>query len=272
MAEILALGAAKAAGAAGAGAALVKLGNDLESVARSSYSNADDGQDLREQLRSAHHGVDIGHREATTIWRSPLSLFDDKSVDADVPLWAVRSVLEAQALVEEAAELGDLTDVYEAQIVTAENERRLFLHAPVCKLINRLDDLRLRLNTHLPCLAAARKAFDAPTEAVRESPLGPPMEAALEPKSTDDIVVTVDLPLAILETKSDLIMAVRSSIHSIGNSVTSMNSKAAHSLNSMNQTAWQSLQQVAQTTSGAERKEEENDAPVELSSYALQYL
>lgn len=263
MAEVLALGAAKVAGAAGVGAALAKITN-LDGIAKSHFSDVCDAQDLIEKLRSAHLAVDTGHREATAIWGLPLSLFDERSVDPAAPAWAVGTVLKAQGLVDEAAELGDLTDLYKAQIFTAERERRSFLHAPVYKLIDKLDDLGLRLNAHLPCLSAARRAFDAPAEAARDvDPLpsvkSPARSNFATAESRDPVVGGVDLPVSILETRGALEDAVHTSVNSI-----------SYTVHSMTDAAWKTAQQVAQ--SGAESHEEEKSAPVELSSYALQYV
>lgn len=282
MAEILAIGAVKVAGVAGAGVAIGKLGSNLEEFARSSLPNASAAQDLREQLRSAHLVVDTRHREATAIWRIPLSLFDERCVDPATPKWAVGSVLKAQALVYEAAELGDLADVYEAQILIAELENRSFSQAPVYSLIDQLDDLGLRLQVHLPCLVAARRAVDLLTEAARDADQLPSIEPSEQNEESTD-ARRVDLPTSILDKRSRLVQSVRCSMNSIGHSVTCMNNAAAqhmdnsidtigHTMSSLNHAAWESAQQVAQMTNRAETKGAGSEAPVELSSYALQYL
>ncbi|CAE7224422.1 unnamed protein product, partial [Symbiodinium pilosum] len=75
------------------------------------------------------------HRTATSTWCSPISLFDEaarqKASQGGIPEWAIRTVLKARRLVDQASGLGDLTDVYEAQIVTAKREKRGIARAPL---------------------------------------------------------------------------------------------------------------------------------------------
>eukprot|EP00439_Symbiodinium_sp_Y106_P020498 s1083_g2.t1 len=87
---------------------------------------------LRGVLLRAQQRMDAEHRVATSTWRAPLSLFDERQASSGgIPDWAIRTVLKARRLVEQAAGLGDLTDVYEAQILTAQREKRGIARAPL---------------------------------------------------------------------------------------------------------------------------------------------
>ncbi|CAE7199591.1 unnamed protein product, partial [Symbiodinium natans] len=72
---------------------------------------------LRRALQRAQGRMDAEHRVATTTWCAPLSLFDEAAqrhaATGGIPDWAILTVLKARRLVEQAAGLGDLTDVYE---------------------------------------------------------------------------------------------------------------------------------------------------------------
>jgi len=120
---------------------------------------------LRQMLRQAHASVEAGHLAFTAVWQSPLSLFGPKAEkaaeDRGVPTWAIAAVCKARRLVEKAAELGDLTDVYEAQLMVAERECKGVQWVPVRALEARLDHHGLQLTTHVPVLIIARDAFDA---------------------------------------------------------------------------------------------------------------
>ncbi|CAE8618475.1 unnamed protein product, partial [Polarella glacialis] len=107
---------------------------------------------LRRVLRRAHGAVDDEHRVATATWRSPLSLFSapPSAASSSVPGWAVATVVKAQRLVDRAAGLGDLTDVYEAQILTAKREGRGLARSAMISLLERLDELADELRAHQP--------------------------------------------------------------------------------------------------------------------------
>lgn len=117
-------------------------------------------------LHRAQQKLDVEHRSATGIWCAPLSLFNDaaqKRACADgVHDWAILTVLKARRLVEEAAGLGDLTEVYKAQILTAQREKRKVLRDPLLKHLERLEGLAEELHAHQPYLRAAKDAFSAP--------------------------------------------------------------------------------------------------------------
>eukprot|EP00927_Polykrikos_kofoidii_P008909 TRINITY_DN13712_c1_g1_i1.p1 TRINITY_DN13712_c1_g1~~TRINITY_DN13712_c1_g1_i1.p1 ORF type:complete len:369 (+),score=31.50 TRINITY_DN13712_c1_g1_i1:40-1107(+) len=78
---------------------------------------------LRRVMRRAYEHVDVAHRGATEVWRTPLSLFDTRAereaTSQSVPSWAVKFVRIAQGLAGEASRLHDLTDTYESQIKAA---------------------------------------------------------------------------------------------------------------------------------------------------------
>eukprot|EP00434_Breviolum_minutum_P018596 symbB.v1.2.016404.t1/scaffold1217.1/size131114/5 len=92
-------------------------------------------EQLCRSLQRAQEKLDVEHREATTTWRAPLSLFDEatqhRAAESGVHDWAILTVLKARRLVEEAAGLGDLTEVYKAQILTAQREKRKVLREPL---------------------------------------------------------------------------------------------------------------------------------------------
>mmetsp|Transcript_127188 Transcript_127188/g.231099 ORF Transcript_127188/g.231099 Transcript_127188/m.231099 type:complete len:266 (-) Transcript_127188:153-950(-) len=115
-------------------------------------------------LQQQHESVAASHRALTAAWQGPLSLFgataEARAVEQGVPPWAVAAVHTAQDLVDEAAELGDLTDVYNVQLVMAVREGHGLLRAPLQGLIEYLDDLSMRLTAHVPAMILARMAFD----------------------------------------------------------------------------------------------------------------
>mmetsp|Transcript_33069 Transcript_33069/g.74354 ORF Transcript_33069/g.74354 Transcript_33069/m.74354 type:complete len:289 (+) Transcript_33069:82-948(+) len=135
---------------------------------------------LRRVLHRAQERMDFAHRAATSAWCAPLSLFDEvaqgQATRSGIPDWAIRTVLKARRLVEQAAGLGDLTDVYEAQILTAQKEKRGLARAALLLHLEHLDEAAEELRAHLPYLQAAKKTFDSPIEdsrvkAVDDSPV-----------------------------------------------------------------------------------------------------
>mmetsp|Transcript_33070 Transcript_33070/g.74357 ORF Transcript_33070/g.74357 Transcript_33070/m.74357 type:complete len:311 (+) Transcript_33070:82-1014(+) len=123
---------------------------------------------LRRVLHRAQERMDFAHRAATSAWCAPLSLFDEvaqgQATRSGIPDWAIRTVLKARRLVEQAAGLGDLTDVYEAQILTAQKEKRGLARAALLLHLEHLDEAAEELRAHLPYLQAAKKTFDSPIE------------------------------------------------------------------------------------------------------------
>lgn len=140
------------------------------------------GEQIRSALERANDAVHAEHRAATSIWRSPLSLFDSRAETAarqqGVPPWAIDAVLKAQQLGFEAAQLDDRNDAYKTQIEMAKREHRGIARAPLLQQLEQLDWLAHRLREHLPQLQAARDLFDAPEEATEAAPPGLPSEAA----------------------------------------------------------------------------------------------
>lgn len=158
-------GGTTVAGIVSAGAAALGVGYKQHRRDEEQLATPEELFLLRQMLRQAHSSVDAGHRALTATWQGPLSLFAAREEQAatarGVPPWAIAAVLKAQRLVDTAAELGDLTDVYEAQLIIAEKEDKGAQWAPVRALEERLDALGLQLTTHIPALIIAREAFDA---------------------------------------------------------------------------------------------------------------
>lgn len=73
--------------------------------------------------------------------------------------WAVEVVEEAKELVESAAELEDLADVYDAQLQLAKSHGRSLLRSPLLRLEERLDELSLVLTSQIPAVVLAKEAF-----------------------------------------------------------------------------------------------------------------
>ncbi|CAE8731429.1 unnamed protein product, partial [Polarella glacialis] len=137
-------GGATVAGLVGAGAAALgyeQRRRDDEELAES----LEEFQYLRVVLVEAKVCAHAGHRAVTAAWRGPLSLFGQReeaaAAERGVPAWAAAAACAARGLADEAAELQDLADVYEAQ----------------------LERLSLDLTTQalgVPSVILAREAFD----------------------------------------------------------------------------------------------------------------
>lgn len=74
--------------------------------------------------------------------------------------------MKARRLIDEAAELGDLGDVYHTQLELAQKAGRGVLRQPVHELLKKLEHLALRLRQHVPCVEAAKSGV---------SPVGLPL-------------------------------------------------------------------------------------------------
>lgn len=124
---------------------------------------------LRSNLRQAQNSLDAGHGALTAAWRGPLSLFGSRdesaAIERGVPKWATSVALGARGLVDEAAGLGDLADVYEAQLRLAEQgdsqSNRGVLRDPVLDLSERIEDLAQRSTEAVPAVVLSRDAFDS---------------------------------------------------------------------------------------------------------------
>jgi len=130
-------------------------------------------------LRRAHAALDVEHHAATVAWGSPLSLhrreFEAKDPGRVGPEWAWRIVDMASNMVHEKAELDDLAEVYEAQVLTAHRDGRRIAKASLLALLERLDALAAKMRAHLPFLRAARTTL-----------LGPPRGAPGDPERLED--------------------------------------------------------------------------------------
>jgi len=127
-------------------------------------------------LHRSHAAVQEAHRLATQIWRSSLSLFDDRAehaaAESGVPGWAVDAVQRAKLLVHDAARLGNLVETYETQVNMAKRDHCGIARKPVLTLLDQLDSLARNLHEHLPLLQAARDSFDTAKQA-RGGTVGP---------------------------------------------------------------------------------------------------
>mmetsp|Transcript_70919 Transcript_70919/g.207812 ORF Transcript_70919/g.207812 Transcript_70919/m.207812 type:complete len:381 (-) Transcript_70919:203-1345(-) len=165
--------------------------------------------ELLTAVQKAHDRVVAGHGASTDAWRGPLSLFGApdaaRAAAGGVPAWAVGCVQKGRALVDRAAQLEDLADVYVVQLGIAIQEGRGgkgLLRAPPRLLVQRLCDLDRSLHVHVPYLQVARAAFDAPADQ------GPQGETPEEATSSFHLCTDEDdahlLPIAILRNRGRL--------------------------------------------------------------------
>lgn len=156
---------------------------------------------MQRTLRRAQSAVEVLHRQVTTTWREPLSLFDAsaaaKAADRGVPQWAVQAVQLAVRSVDDAVSVDDLRHRYEMQIDSAVRDGRKLERTPLVKLLERCDRLAEVFRELVPLLAKARQAFDKPPDApncpVNEHgcELVPMLEALLDSsrESTRDFIL-----------------------------------------------------------------------------------
>lgn len=123
---------------------------------------------LRDALTASREKVDTGHRAVTSAWGIPASLFEEQNArDAlcrGVPVWAVACVCKARSLTQTAAELRDLSDLYDSQLNLASQNGKGVLHSFVRRLTEELEFQGLQFSQHLPCIEAARSAFELATD------------------------------------------------------------------------------------------------------------
>lgn len=162
-------------------------------------------------LRTAHKPVDEFHRQATQIWRVPLSLFDAKSAESSTPQWAINVALEGQRLVEEAIEVNDLREAYETQIRLAKEEGRGVASAPVAKLLERLHSMHQKFQDFLPRLRDARSCLDDPG---KHAAMPPPATEASSPEHQEDHRLNIMQPKP--RPPSALTQALRDMESSVG--------------------------------------------------------
>lgn len=165
-------------------------------------------ESLRSQLEKAHDAVTEGHKTLTQRWgRGPLSLFDGRSkfeaATRGVPPWAVRCIEEAGCLVDEAAQVCDHADMYEAQATAALEEKCGVERAPFVELIDRMKNLAARLEDIVPRITFAREAFDKPAQASAETPHAANIPPAAHAASIEDAFSLSGVPPAKLSVACD---------------------------------------------------------------------
>eukprot|EP00933_Yihiella_yeosuensis_P083560 TRINITY_DN97803_c0_g1_i2.p1 TRINITY_DN97803_c0_g1~~TRINITY_DN97803_c0_g1_i2.p1 ORF type:complete len:287 (+),score=75.81 TRINITY_DN97803_c0_g1_i2:72-932(+) len=161
--EVLVLdGGATVAGIVGAGAAAL----GYKQCKEDETELTDSEEELRlllSRLCEAKTSAEAGHHAVTAAWRGPLSLFGKAAEAAanagGVPKWACSVARSSRELVDEAAELEDLADVYKAQLELAIREKKSLRHSPICRLESLLDSLSNQLTLQVPALILAHEAF-----------------------------------------------------------------------------------------------------------------
>ena len=158
--EVFLDGGATFASLLSAGAAVVgyrqQKEDDLELV-----EDVEEVEQLRKNLSEAATSACAAHAALTAAWGQPLSLFRGPVGMPQVMqvAWAVEAVEVAKELVESAAELEDLADVYDAQLQLAKSHGRSLLRSPLLRLEERLDELSLVLTSQIPAVVLAKEAF-----------------------------------------------------------------------------------------------------------------
>mmetsp|Transcript_112363 Transcript_112363/g.348765 ORF Transcript_112363/g.348765 Transcript_112363/m.348765 type:complete len:133 (+) Transcript_112363:3-401(+) len=108
-------------------------------------------------------------------------------------------------LVDEAAELQDLSDVYEAQISKAQSTGQGLHRASLRRQLDRLDELALRFDSHVPLLLAARSAFDSPQDAPEDVALETAEPVVLDGRGrTASRIAIIEKPSALREQVRDV--------------------------------------------------------------------
>lgn len=200
------------------GAAAVRLG--LQEAERDSRELAGpkDLRRMRAQLEEVHSAVAAAHRALAEAWGGPLSLFDERAeqsaLESGVPEGAIACVRKAQALIDEAAELGDRADVYETQLRIAESSGAGLLREPVAQLIVNLTCLAQRLSAHCAPLREARCGFDSPsrwegTELAKNGPCQRQLHNADRDRIVDADYCS-EAPMGILRERGAFGVAYRS--------------------------------------------------------------
>ena len=148
-------GGATFAGLVSAGAALVGYkqhkGDDSELV-----EDEEELEHLRKNLGESCTSACAAHSAITAAWGQPLSLFRAEGNQLGAP-W-LEILQTAQALVEKAAELEDLADVYDAQLQLAIAQQRSLRRSPLLLLERKLDELSLVLTSQIPAVVFAKEA------------------------------------------------------------------------------------------------------------------
>lgn len=157
--------------------------------------------------REAHAGMEDAHKEMTKVWGGSLSLFEEKdALEAGEHRSIVRIVLEAKRMAEEAAELYDRADVYEAQFAEDQRDERIGVkRGPVNKHTERMKDLQQRLVSCAERLKHARDKVDSPTQRaeLQSSPISSEDVVSPPVKSTEK----EESPMRILRKKGQVGLA-----------------------------------------------------------------
>lgn len=198
--EVFLDGGATFASLLSAGAAVVgyrqQKEDDLELV-----EDVEEVEQLRKNLSEAATSACAAHAALTAAWGQPLSLFRGPVGMPQVQVaWAVEVLEVAKELVESAAELEDLADVYDAQLQLAKSHGRSLLRSPLLRLEERLDELSLVLTSQIPAVVLAKEAFTlGDTFAVKPVHAMAAMKAATS--FSQGSLKSMELPLAILQDR-----------------------------------------------------------------------
>ncbi|CAJ1351688.1 unnamed protein product [Effrenium voratum] len=128
---------------------------------------------LRKNLAEAYTSLCAAHSAITSAWGQPLSLFkraardaEEEAADEAEPEVALEVVEGAKRLVERAAALEDLADVYDAQLQLATgagagaSATRCVRRGPVQALEAELEELSLKLSGRIAALLRAKEALE----------------------------------------------------------------------------------------------------------------
>ena len=139
---------------------------------------------LRKNLSEATTSACAAHTALTVAWGQPLSLFKG---DMSQISWATEAVDMAKGLVELAAELEDLADVYDAQLHLAISKRRSLLRWPLGRLEAKLEEMQLVLTAQIPAVVLAKEAMAFGTKAMKPVQAETAIEAARSFGSFDQV-------------------------------------------------------------------------------------
>lgn len=201
--ELFLDGGATFAGLLSAGAAVVGYKQQKEDD--SELVEDEELEILRKNLSEATTSACAAHTALTVAWGQPLSLFKG---DMSQISWAIEAVDMAKGLVELAAELEDLADVYDAQLHLAISKRRSLLRWPLGRLEAKLEEMQLVLTAQIPAVVLAKEAMAFGTKAMKPVQAETAIEAARSFGSFDQgaekslkASTAEELPLAILQDR-----------------------------------------------------------------------
>lgn len=190
-------GGATFAGLLSAGAALVGYKQQKEDDSEL-VDDEEELERLRKNLGEACISACAAHSAITAAWGQPLSLFKAEGSQLQVQ-WL--KVLEfAQALVEKAAELEDLADVYDAQLHLAITQHRSLRRTPVHVLEGKLDEISLLLTSQIPAVVFAKEANTHGDVTRLQSALAARCHQDSEAEGKS-LTASEELPLAILQDR-----------------------------------------------------------------------